>query len=463
MEIRGIFSGWLETINGEFVRVISRDMWSSYMDDPEIGLWGKGRKNFLSDIDELWSLDKSQIAAWKFIDLPIVDAETRAKASIKGAKDGTRTMRVPLEQPSRLGQFNSTLPTLLSKGYVASSAGKTLELGRQKEKRELNQPQKEHRVKTQFPEAESFETINNVLRTIKEYRDYTSPDSLSWNEYVQEFFHVLGFELEELIISPESKSSIKLLKNIGANSIPIAAMIYHSPKLSLQPSINDIFSDFMIRAVANKIPVNWGIMTDGMQLKIIDCKKNNERPNYWPDLDGIIVNERTDSFFSLYKVISLIKDGKVVDRISEITHKPVEHREQKRQRIQRTERIQKVQNHGIYDVEYHTYNKPQYTQDFFEALRSKILLLPDSPIERSTKVYIGYSRNRNFCEIEFFRDKLKVFVDLAIEKIHDPLGLCQDVRGIGHHGSGETRVVLNRIEDVEAVFAIIKQAYDVAE
>lgn len=43
------------------------------------------------------------------------------------------------------------------------------------------------------PPPESFDTIHNLLGTIKEYREYIQPNPTSWNKYILEVFQILGF------------------------------------------------------------------------------------------------------------------------------------------------------------------------------------------------------------------------------------------------------------------------------
>lgn len=64
--------------------------------------------------------------------------------------------------------------------------------------------------------TESFEEIANILRTIKQYRDYQHPDSSSWNEYVDEVFHILGFST--YVKNPR----LMTLNVMGANHTPKA-------------------------------------------------------------------------------------------------------------------------------------------------------------------------------------------------------------------------------------------------
>lgn len=61
----------------------------------------------------------------------------------------------------------------------------------------LRAPKQKATVPQNYLPPESFEEIANILRTIKQYRDYQHPDSSTWKEYVDEFFHVLGFSTDE--------------------------------------------------------------------------------------------------------------------------------------------------------------------------------------------------------------------------------------------------------------------------
>ena len=45
--------------------------------------------------------------------------------------------------------------------------------------------------------SDSMEIISNTLRTIKEYREYSDPNSPTWMEYLKKIFHVLGFQTTE--------------------------------------------------------------------------------------------------------------------------------------------------------------------------------------------------------------------------------------------------------------------------
>lgn len=50
----------------------------------------------------------------------------------------------------------------------------------------------------EFSLAESFEAITNIFETIKQYREFASPDEAAWFDYIQEIFHIFGFSTVNL-------------------------------------------------------------------------------------------------------------------------------------------------------------------------------------------------------------------------------------------------------------------------
>ena len=149
---------------------------------------------------------------------------------------------------------------------------------------------------------ESFEEIANILRTIKQYRDYQHPDSSTWKEYVDEFFHVLGFSTDE------KNQRIMTLNLMGANHTPKAIVCYVKPGENFDEITPGLEWESYLFYVAKFHQVEWGILTDGLQLKVIHFKdQDNKEPSYWPDLDGIVCQEKLDTFCTIYKVFSFIK------------------------------------------------------------------------------------------------------------------------------------------------------------
>lgn len=171
----------------------------------------------------------------------------------------------------------------------------------------LRAPKQKAAVPQNYLPPESFEEIANILRTIKQYRDYQHPESSTWKEYVDEFFHILGFS------TVEKNQRTMTLNLMGANHTPKAIVCYVKPGENFDEITPGLEWESYLFYAAKFHQVEWGILTDGLQLKVIHFKdQDNKEPSYWPDLDGIVCKEKLDTFCTVYKVFSFIKgyDGK---------------------------------------------------------------------------------------------------------------------------------------------------------
>lgn len=153
-----------------------------------------------------------------------------------------------------------------------------------------------------FPLSESFDTVENLFRTIKEYRDYVHPDANSWEEYILEFFHILGFNTTK--IAPR----LIKLDILGENSSPKALIGIVHPGESLIEIISGIDWASYLFFASKHFQIQWGIVTNGCELRIYNFAHDQyQETSYWCDLDGLIKNERNDSFFTVYKIFEHIK------------------------------------------------------------------------------------------------------------------------------------------------------------
>jgi hypothetical protein len=174
----------------------------------------------------------------------------------------------------------------------------------------LSSPRKEPSLKRNLIKnnnsiPESFETIANILKTIKEYRDYSTPGSEDWITYIQDFFHILGFNTEK------QESRLVLLKEIGVENEVKAVVDILLPGenfLEISPGIK---WESHLRYEAHYYHTNWGILFNGLQLKVIDFDNTTEQARLdWPNLDEIITQENPDGFFPVFKIFSGIKGNK---------------------------------------------------------------------------------------------------------------------------------------------------------
>jgi hypothetical protein len=156
-----------------------------------------------------------------------------------------------------------------------------------------------------FLPPESLNEIASILHTIKQYRDYQSLGATTWKEYIKEFFQVLGFTTEE--VNPR----LYTIDVMGSIHTPEAVLVVVNPGENFTEIVPELPWDSYCFLAAQYYRVRWGIITDGIQLRVINYQDAEEfEPLYWQDIDQIICNEQIDTFCSVYKVFSYIKAQK---------------------------------------------------------------------------------------------------------------------------------------------------------
>jgi predicted transport protein len=113
-----------------------------------------------------------------------------------------------------------------------------------------------------------------------------------------------------------------------------------------------------------------------------------------------------------------------------------------------------------FDLTHHHAKMSATTRNMFELLQREILDLGDDVTERVMNHYVGYRRLKNFCEIVGQRKKLNVFIDGPVQ---DSSGICEDVSGIGHWGTGSLRATVASESDVVTLLPLITSAYALQE
>ena len=125
---------------------------------------------------------------------------------------------------------------------------------------------------------------------------------------------------------------------------------------------------------------------------------------------------------------------------------------------EKTERLQKT-----YSIDDHLAGIDKQTVSLFQILREKILSLDESIIEEAKAKYIAYKTSTNFTDIVVKQYGLKIFLNVKSGQLNDPQSLARDLtkpKAIGHWGNGDYEVKLEKESEVEAVFGLIKQSYD---
>lgn len=125
------------------------------------------------------------------------------------------------------------------------------------------------------------------------------------------------------------------------------------------------------------------------------------------------------------------------------------------------EKIERLQK--IYSIDDHLAGINKQAVDLFQALREKILSLDESIIEEAKAKYIAYKTSTNFTDIHLQQSGVKIYLNVKSGQLNDPQSLARDLtkpKPVGHWGNGNYEVKLEKESDLEKVFALIKQSYD---
>ena len=99
-------------------------------------------------------------------------------------------------------------------------------------------------------------------------------------------------------------------------------------------------------------------------------------------------------------------------------------------------------------------------QGLFDALRKAVLALDPCVNEEFLKLYVAYKAETNFVDVVPQAKRLLLVLNLSIEDIEDPKGLCRDISNIGRWGNGDVEVGLSNIDDLPYVMGLIRQSFD---
>ncbi len=113
-----------------------------------------------------------------------------------------------------------------------------------------------------------------------------------------------------------------------------------------------------------------------------------------------------------------------------------------------------------YSIEDHPHLSGSQTQELYTAFRNEVLALDPCISEEFLKQYVAYKAETNVVDISPQAKRLKVFVNMPFNSVHDPEGRCRNVAGIGRHGNGEVEAILSRLEDIPYIIGLVRQALE---
>ena len=111
----------------------------------------------------------------------------------------------------------------------------------------------------------------------------------------------------------------------------------------------------------------------------------------------------------------------------------------------------------VYTEEDHLSKVSENIKRIYEELKTRILELDDIDVE-AKKVYIAFKGIRNIADIEFHKNKLRVYINMKKGCLNDPLKLTKDVSEVGHWGNGDYCITIDKVDDIDTIIPLIKQS-----
>ncbi|MFA5780040.1 MAG: DUF5655 domain-containing protein [Elusimicrobiota bacterium] len=113
-----------------------------------------------------------------------------------------------------------------------------------------------------------------------------------------------------------------------------------------------------------------------------------------------------------------------------------------------------------YITEDHLSGKSDKVKELFKELHERIVKLDDKIKEKALKFYVAYELDRNFAEVVIQSNGLWVHVDIRREEVEDPENKLIDVSDKGHWATGDLKMRVENLKDIEYCVNIIKQSYE---
>ena len=99
-------------------------------------------------------------------------------------------------------------------------------------------------------------------------------------------------------------------------------------------------------------------------------------------------------------------------------------------------------------------------RDLFETLRKSVMALDPCVNEEFLKLYVAYKAETNFVDVVPQAKRLLLVLNLGIDDIEDPKGLCRDISNIGRWGNGDVEIGLSSVDELPYVMGLIRQSFD---
>lgn len=101
-------------------------------------------------------------------------------------------------------------------------------------------------------------------------------------------------------------------------------------------------------------------------------------------------------------------------------------------------------------------------KELYEVVRDHMADLGDDVQERFLKWYIAFKRLKNFATVQLQTQKngLLMWLPLNPQDVSLEDGFSRDVRGVGHHGTGDLELTIRNLDDLNKAKPLIQKSFE---
>ncbi len=113
-----------------------------------------------------------------------------------------------------------------------------------------------------------------------------------------------------------------------------------------------------------------------------------------------------------------------------------------------------------YTIDDHPQLQAPLCRTLFESFRKAVLALDPCVSEEFLKLYVAYKAETNFVDVIPQSKRLRLMLNMRVNEVHDPEGICIDVRGKGRWGNGDVEVFFSSLEQLPYILGLVRQSLE---
>lgn len=97
--------------------------------------------------------------------------------------------------------------------------------------------------------------------------------------------------------------------------------------------------------------------------------------------------------------------------------------------------------------------------ELYSRFRELVLSISPDILVKPMKQYVTFRTKTNITDVVVLKNSLKIFFNLAKDKLDDPKKLVRDVSTIGHWGNGDYQITISSDDEIEYIISLVRQSY----